>query len=188
MKNNTKKSLKLGNKCSTILKCVVCDSEFVPTYDGQKCCGGGCSHKKGAQTQNQVRKITIKCMVCGGEYQSRKPFGRNVRYQSRCPVCQLIHDRERSRKRRMKVKETKEKINDFDIFERDNWICQICGEAVDKEKRWPDPLSASIDHIKPIRFGGLHIPSNVRLAHHRCNNQKHDQYREGYRYETWTCT
>ena len=51
--------------------------------------------------------------------------------------------------------------------------CGICGKLVDKNLKYPNPLSPCIDHIVPIDRGGH--PSdmaNLQLAHWICNRQK----------------
>lgn len=60
-------------------------------------------------------------------------------------------------------------IRSREIFERDEWLCGICGGRVDKSLEWPHPMCATIDHIVPLSRGGHHMPENVRLAHARCN-------------------
>ena len=62
-----------------------------------------------------------------------------------------------------------ERFLNEDIFERDAWVCGICGESVDRGLVHPDPASPSLDHIVPISLGGDHVRSNVRLAHLSCN-------------------
>ena len=55
-------------------------------------------------------------------------------------------------------------------------ICGICGKPVNKKLKYPDPMSACIDHIIPIDRGG--DPSaieNLQLAHLCCNRQKSDK-------------
>lgn len=55
-------------------------------------------------------------------------------------------------------------------------ICGICGQPVDKKIKYPDPMSAVVDHIVPIAKGGH--PSdinNLQLAHRWCNRQKADK-------------
>ena len=56
-----------------------------------------------------------------------------------------------------------------EIFDRDNWTCQICNEAIDPNLSWPDRMSASIDHIKEIYKGGADCATNVRSTHLTCN-------------------
>lgn len=58
------------------------------------------------------------------------------------------------------------------IYERDSGICGLCEQPVDPTLRWPDLLSATIDHIIPLARGGVHGPDNVQLAHMRCNSSK----------------
>jgi hypothetical protein len=169
-------------------KCIICGNEFTSTLSRKRCCSSECGSKLHGETLKETERITATCADCGNNYETHKLFGRNNKFVFRCPDCRLVHERDRVRKRRMMLLQYKEKVNDFEIFERDHWICRICGDPVDQDRRWPDPLSASIDHIKPVHYGGLHISSNLQLAHHICNNRKHNQYREGYRYETWTCT
>lgn len=54
--------------------------------------------------------------------------------------------------------------------------CGICGQPVDKDLRYPHPLSPVIDHIVPVNKNGH--PSdiaNLQLAHWQCNRQKSDK-------------
>jgi len=62
-----------------------------------------------------------------------------------------------------------ENINSMEIYERDKWVCQICQIKVDKNLKWPNQLSPSLDHIIPLSGGGNHTEDNVQLAHLGCN-------------------
>lgn len=58
-------------------------------------------------------------------------------------------------------------------------VCGICGRPVDKALTYPNPWSATVDHIIPINKGGH--PSdidNLQLAHFRCNRLKSDRIPE----------
>jgi hypothetical protein len=55
------------------------------------------------------------------------------------------------------------------IYERDDWVCGLCGEPVDPALTYPDPECASLDHVVPLSRGGSHDPTNLQLAHLRCN-------------------
>jgi 5-methylcytosine-specific restriction endonuclease McrA len=59
-----------------------------------------------------------------------------------------------------------------DVYERDKWVCGICGKPVDRTLEWPDKWSASLDHIVPIEQGGPHSFDNCQLAHLHCNLSK----------------
>ncbi len=65
-----------------------------------------------------------------------------------------------------------ESVNRTRVFERDGWMCGICGVEVDREAKFPAPLSPSLDHVIPISRGGGHLYSNVQLAHLSCNVKK----------------
>jgi 5-methylcytosine-specific restriction endonuclease McrA len=65
-----------------------------------------------------------------------------------------------------------EKLSPFEIFERDDWTCQVCGLWVDRDASVPAPLSPTLDHRIPLSKGGLHTPGNVQLAHFHCNSIK----------------
>ena len=55
-------------------------------------------------------------------------------------------------------------------------ICGICGKPVDKSLKFPDPMSAAIDHIIPVDKGGDPSNlSNLQLTHMYCNRQKSDK-------------
>jgi hypothetical protein len=65
-----------------------------------------------------------------------------------------------------------------DIYNRDNWICQICKKPVDKRLSFPNPNCASIDHLIPLSRGGTHESVNVQLAHLSCNTSKGNRVRD----------
>lgn len=61
------------------------------------------------------------------------------------------------------------------VFERDAWVCQLCGGAIDRELRHPHRMSASVDHVVPLSRGGLHAWANVQAAHYSCNSRKNNR-------------
>ena len=51
--------------------------------------------------------------------------------------------------------------------------CGICGQPVNFDKCFPDPWSATLDHIIPISKGGNPASlENLQLAHLQCNRKK----------------
>lgn len=52
-------------------------------------------------------------------------------------------------------------------------VCAICGRPVNFDLRFPDPWSATVDHIIPISKGGNPADiANLQLAHLQCNRMK----------------
>lgn len=65
-----------------------------------------------------------------------------------------------------------ERIDPLRVYERDGWMCQLCGEPIDREVSWPDLWSASLDHRVPLIAGGEHTSKNVHASHLLCNIRK----------------
>jgi 5-methylcytosine-specific restriction endonuclease McrA len=54
-------------------------------------------------------------------------------------------------------------------------VCALCGKPVDFSLKWPDPMSATVDHIVPLAKGGeVDDINNMQLAHLCCNRVKGD--------------
>lgn len=61
------------------------------------------------------------------------------------------------------------------VFERDGWTCQRCGQAVSLEVDALDPNSATVDHVIPLSRGGEHTVANAQCLCLRCNSIKGDR-------------
>ena len=113
------------------------------------------------------------------------PLAKN---QQRCDDCRDIHaaeKRKQARKARPKGNKFRsrarhhgvpyEPVNRQKVYERDKWMCGICNEPVDKALKFPDVMSASLDHIIPMAKGGPHSYENTQCAHFICNSIKSDR-------------
>jgi len=129
------------------------------------------------------------------EYQ-RKHYGRNrirrleqvIKWGSKNREKQRLYKKKYSdenpevalasrHRRRARLKGGKtEKFFALEIFERDNWICALCKNPIDKNLKAPNPMSVSLDHTKPIAKGGGHTRENVQTAHLSCNQKKSAKY------------
>lgn len=74
-----------------------------------------------------------------------------------------------SRRRRLRVAETFDGVTDWEIFERDRWMCWLCRKRIGKKFKYPHPRSVSIDHELPLSLGGDDTALNKRAAHLGCN-------------------
>ncbi len=128
----------------------------------------------------------LSCRVC------REPVGGpRVRYGVTCDKCRrAFADRKRAARAAAKKKYGRNHrercryygapytpIKLVDVYERDNWTCQICGVDLNRKWKTGDPKGRTIDHIIPLSLGPDgpgHVMSNVRAACHRCNSLKGD--------------
>lgn len=125
--------------------------------------------------------------TCGAEFTPLRESTRccseahgKALYRLEHPEPYAAGRRERDARRRAlrKGAATGEPVIFEEIADRDGGTCHICKAAVDMAARWPDPLSASLDHVVPLSRGGIHDPSNVRLAHLSCNVAKGNRVTE----------
>lgn len=63
----------------------------------------------------------------------------------------------------------------LEVFERDEWICHLCNELIDRHLRGESWWRATLDHVIPLSKGGTHTYDNVKAAHWFCNMEKGDK-------------
>lgn len=55
---------------------------------------------------------------------------------------------------------------------RDGWVCWLCEAPVDPDAPPGSAGAGTVDHVVPRSRGGSSDPSNLRLAHRRCNGAR----------------
>jgi len=65
------------------------------------------------------------------------------------------------------------------IIAADEPPCHICGQPIDYDAHYLDPLAFTVDHITPIARGGSHTLDNAAAAHRKCNRDKSDKIAAG---------
>ncbi len=134
---------------------------------------------KGREKRHNRKIIQLSlpmCTKCG----MLIPKGHTV-----CEVCK--HDklkenyRKKDVKRRAKLREVKrdKDITLRKLYERDNGICYLCGRVCEwSDSEYIDGAFVvggsypTVEHIKPISFGGTDTWDNIKLACHYCNSKK----------------
>ena len=53
--------------------------------------------------------------------------------------------------------------------------CALCGEPIDYTLPHLDPTAFVVDHIVPLKHGGLDVLANKQAAHRACNRAKSDR-------------
>lgn len=67
-------------------------------------------------------------------------------------------------------------IDPMAVFERDNWVCYLCGRVLDPKLRGTfHPDAPTIDHVRALERGGDHTLDNVATACRSCNTRKNTQ-------------
>jgi len=170
--------------------CEICGKTLIGTSPNQKYCSRACRLEASRRRSSEIyrRKFeekysgkTLICKVCGKEFVPEYGSKRRSFCSDECKEEAMKEHRrkrdksaEKARRRARKRNCEIEKFTKKEIFERDNWICQICGKPVDKNLKYPDPYVATLDHIVPLAKGGNHTRDNVQLAHFICNSYKRD--------------
>ena len=60
------------------------------------------------------------------------------------------------------------------LYERDDWLCHLCKEPVDRSAHFNDDFAPSLDHLKPRSKGGSDEPGNLKTSHRICNATRRD--------------
>jgi hypothetical protein len=178
--------------------CAQCGVEFMARTHPKKpnlCCSIRCG-----QLHRRRYRRTIPCPRCGAEFWPWKSGKHPRKYCSRkciatpkrpnpghpCLWCEAATTRPkfcsaqcakratcaRKHMRRRGMRRRQEIIPLPEIYARDRGICGLCHRKVNGRFIAPDPRSATLDHIVPLKAGGQHVRANVQLAHYACNSAK----------------
>jgi len=128
--------------------------------------------------------MIVECLCCYEPFSNTKEISGfcskecldkwldNLCFTSNC------NDKFYNKKRRVKVM-AGDKINRIKLSEDFGWICQLCFTSIHPNRKFPDNLSSTVDHIIPLSRGGEHIFSNVQPAHLKCNIEKGNKFATG---------
>ena len=171
-----RKELERAERLSTVLECRQCGAGFFPVKSlGKLYCSDFCSRKwrrENAPGECEVAECVsvVKARgMCAKHYSAwRRAEGLDTWKEAWTPARKAAYQARRARKRGVDA----ERVVAVDVFDRDGWLCGICGGEVDSGLEWPDSGSASLDHIIPLSKGGTHTYANTQLAHLFCNVSK----------------
>lgn len=148
-----------------------------------KTCGDACStmfNRMGVRRQAEMKpawRQPYTCAECGTEH-APAYADKKTRFCSRACMrrySKRINKERYGRNHRQRARRAGvayEPVNVKRVYERDGWMCGICGGKIAKDKKAPHPRSPSIDHIIPLSLGGPHTYDNVQAAHFGCNSMK----------------
>jgi len=173
-----------------LLTCEECGDEFAFRANGKpaKRCSEACRRAANARRSRKARGDGVwidrrpakgpwsgvrTCRYCTEDFEARSPIA-SVCYADKCQARKHA-DRCRpyTAQRRATLRDAESELFDpREVFDRDEWTCGLCFEDVDPALVYPDPRSASLDHIQPLARGGSHTRENTQLAHLLCNTVK----------------
>lgn len=152
--------------------CGVCG---ISMDQGYKFCSEACrlqaTYDRRWTARHQVDN-DAKCSICSIVL----PHSRKSRRTTYCSdVCaNKAWNRIKNPAKRARYKAaTIELVDPFRVFDRDGWLCHLCGRATLKSKRGTThPLAPELDHIVPLSKGGEHSYRNTACSCRRCNSAK----------------
>lgn len=160
------------------LQCVECDKWYIPTnlYEKRDARSKYCSRECNNAAKSAIRRAQL--IADRGErtcQHSVEPIPseavRNMLYCS-TECCRKADRILQHLKRGVRTEVSTATRLFLDICIRDNWVCGLCHEPVDKTVRHPDPMCLSLDHIIQRHWGGTNDPDNLRLTHLACNQRR----------------
>ena len=151
--------------------CDLCGSEFTTRRTRQRFCTERCSDLSANNLGRYDERRGRECERCGDPLPETHRLGRRFCTES----CQVQFNQEIRRARRRGL--PAERISRREVFDRDGWMCSLCGERIDQTLSGRHPFSASVDHVIPLAYDWSpgHVWTNVQAAHLRCNISKRDR-------------
>lgn len=175
------------------IKCLNCGGVFERHFNTVWRNGVNCSHcEEQARKEKELldARVTFlkflcafaenekpkQCSYCGNVFYSQYPNKKycSDRCKDRAKKRSGVSIRNRCRKYGVYYDPT---VTSERVFERDRYICQICGLVCDpSDKSWGTlgPYAPTVDHILALANGGTHTWGNVQCAHAICNSYKRD--------------
>ena len=176
-KENQKRQRERNKKPLRIGICIVCNKEFKTNKFNKECCSKKCAYsinlkkqrKKQQEKNNHSWKNPKICKECKKEYIPK------VSHQKFCSEkCQKEYNKKKYEKETKGIIKNKSKSYNFlrlrfEIFKRDNFICQYCGRNPKEDK-----IKIVIEHIIARVNGGKDTADNLTTSCEDCNMGKGD--------------
>lgn len=117
-------------------------------------------------TQKEIQNLTRLCRTYQREAEQKNETIRKLKIEKEELKNQAAYyknkiGRTSNKKYRQRISKNKRK----QVYERDNYSCQICGSTQD----------LTIDHFIPLSKGGTNDKENLWTLCNKCNNEKGDQ-------------
>ena len=129
------------------------------TRNKSKFCSDMCQNRNARGTPN-----TRSCRICSKIFPAWEQTAICSDECKRALMAANVH------RRRARISGgERETFSAKEIFERDKWICQLCGKKTNRNVHHRHDLAPSLDHILPLKLGGGHTRANTQCTHLMCN-------------------
>lgn len=159
-----------------VRRCGDCNETFYSKGPAKRCpaCRILLARRKARKYRRSPAARQVICEQCGVPFVISGTQGRRIYCEQCGPVVSRAKKRDEARRRRARKRGngSVERFSSREIFERDGWLCGICGGDTWKEQVAPHPNSPSLDHIVALANGGTHTRDNVQCACFQCNSIK----------------
>lgn len=148
--------------------CQYCGDPMEDRKAGTKYCSERCSDWACGGKGPYSARVGRRCPHCGDEIPVEARINRRFCSDS----CSAKSNQALRRFRRVGL--PAKVIDRIEIFERDEWTCHLCAQAVNPDLPGRHPFAPSLDHIISLAHPDSpgHVWENVALAHLRCNTSK----------------
>lgn len=158
--------------------CPTCGRAFEANTLQRMFCSPECLYEENLLRQReqyaeQYEPVTFTCAECGKNVTTSCGDKHRI-YCSEACMNKAMHRRNKRKRQDQMGAAFVEDVELWDIYNRDEGICQICGLPVPDTNEPTNQWAATVDHILPLSKGGSHEKSNCQLAHRMCNSLKQD--------------
>lgn len=129
-----------------------------------------------------IPKPDRQCKTCHGQLKARQRLFCSDACCRKSPAFKAAKRANKAMRRAKERGAEAERIDPMEIFERDGWLCQICGTKTPRLLRGTFKRNApELDHRVPISpsHSGKHTRDNVQCACRQCNLEKSDKFVRG---------
>lgn len=147
--------------------CRRCATPFKTDIHNKLYCSKRCKNNRDCQPST-IRQAT--CPHCAKDFTTDRSW--QIYCTNRC-LKRAAHDR-REVAKRTNGSAPIGRVDRGAVYQRDDWVCQLCDYPTNPDVTVPDYEAPTIDHIIPLARGGGHTMDNVQTAHFLCNMLKGD--------------
>lgn len=156
--------------------CVGCGEQFTFTVKrgpAPSFCTRSCYRltDKDKATRKRYSK-TDKDKASQKRYRETDRFKASQKKYRQSDIGKAVSSKVNHRRRARKLDAFIEDVDVRILLDIQGGACFLCCQPISLDKKYPDPMSVSIDHITPLARSGVHSYENCAATHLQCNMVK----------------